>query len=257
MQTRLLFSSQYLSEHFRVGEIMKKKIILGAFLAAWVASAAAFDVDVEGVHVLSGDSDLPEYELSCVEQRMREGWMTDKEYEEFLYQFQDSDCGTIYKLGDTGIGGGKVFLITDDGRHGLETSPTIIKNVEWGCFWTHIQGTKDGIGEGKANTQKTIEAECSPYFDGNKLATNELAKSRAGGFSDWYVPSREELYRIYEVLGEHRVLEKEVADVFYPAYFWSSYEPFTNFMSVQNLTTGLKVIAHKPLRLSLLPIRSF
>lgn len=243
---------------------IKNKLLLGAFLASWALSAAAINFDGTDKEIKlnfgfdnTEETNLPEYELTCPEKRLREDWMTNKEYEDFLYEFQESECATIYKLGDTGLGGGKVFLITDDGRHGLETSPVQIKKVEYGCFWTHIQGTKDGIGDGRENTIKTIEAECSPYFDGNKLASNESAKSRAGGFSDWYIPSRAELYRIYDVLGKHTVLEKEIANLSYPAYFWSSYEAFTNYMSVQNLTTGLKVIAHKSLTLSLLPIRSF
>lgn len=238
---------------------MNKKILgtLLAVLCTQVLASSTIPRDFDKPFNLEIDNMYPEYELPCEEQIMRKNWMEDNDYEEFLYEFQDSDCGTDYKLGDIGIGGGKVFLIDEDGRHGLETSPFQIKNVEYGCFWLHIRDTKEGIWEGKSNTEKAIEAECEPYFENNRIATDELVKIKAGGFSDWYIPSRDELYRIFDVLGEHRVLEKDIADESYPSYFWSSYEAFTNYMSVQSFTTGRKAIAHKSLTLSLLPIRSF
>lgn len=239
---------------------MKNSILLSIFLTIWASSALAINFDgTNGINLNFGydtEDNYPEYEKSCDEQRMREYWMSDEEYSNFLYEFQETECATIYKLGDTGIGGGRVFLITDEGRHGLETSPVQIKNVEWGCHGVSIPGTKVNIGTGKANTDKTIEANCSPYFD-NELVSDLVSKSRAGGFSDWYVPSRHELYKIFDVLGVHKVLEKSDPNLSYPSYFWSSTQANNEYNYVQNLTTGAKCWSHKALTLSLLPIRNF
>ncbi|GFO75082.1 trimeric autotransporter adhesin [Bathymodiolus platifrons methanotrophic gill symbiont] len=240
---------------------MKNSLLLSIILTLWAAPSLAYE-DSDAILIGSGDElpdpDYPVYEESCDEQRLRDPSMSDEEYATFLFHFQETDCAYTFKLGDTGFGGGRVFHLTDEGRHGLETSPVQIKAVEWGCHGTKVVDAGDSsIGAGKANTDAVIAEACDSYFSGDTTGFDALRDYKVGGFKDWYVPSEFELHKIYEVLGVHKVLERSDYAWRYPQFFWSSTEADYEFSYAQNLMTGRKEWVEKPLQLSLLPIRSF
>ena len=63
-----------------------------------------------------------------------------------------------------------------------------------GCFGTNISGA-DGtaIGTGAQNTIDIVNANCSPYMSGNSIAANICDTLTLGGYSDWFLPSKDEL----------------------------------------------------------------
>ena len=237
---------------------MSIKILASFLMTVWVSTASAYGWEDGDPMILSGGGDEAsvEYELSCDDQRVRDPSMTDEEYSDFLSEFQETECAHVFEVGDIGFGGGRVFYTTDEGRHGLETAPTDIKPLEWGCYNHTIAGATDlKIGAGRDNTAAIINEGCESYFGGS-IIFDDIADYKGGGFQDWYVPSAYELYKIYEVLGSHKVIG-ESTQFSYPQYFWSSTEINSRYIHAQNLDTGSKVYAERGLTLSTLPIRSF
>jgi hypothetical protein len=122
-----------------------------------------------------------------------------------------TDCPAGFAIGDTGPGGGIVFLITDAGVHGLEAAPVDQTASAWGCVGTSIAGTSTAVGTGKANTA-LIVAGCADADTAAKVAD----AYSIGPFDDWYLPSRDELILLYA--------QKAVVGGFADDYYWSSSE---------------------------------
>ncbi|MCH2024090.1 MAG: hypothetical protein MK207_16565, partial [Saprospiraceae bacterium] len=107
----------------------------------------------------------------------------------------------VYNIGDYGPAGGIVFYLppnatTDlngDGVYdiGLECAPSDQGTAIWGCQGTNIP-TATGIGSGAANTL-AIEAGCTTPG----TAADICANLSLGGYSDWFLPSKDELNAMY------------------------------------------------------------
>ena len=120
-----------------------------------------------------------------------------------------------FVIGDTGPAGGKVFYVDATGAHGLEAAPVDQTNdsglATWGCLGTSIPGTSTAVGTGAANTTLII-AGCA---EANTAAKVAHAYS-LNGYTDWYLPSKDELALLYE--------QKTVVGAFANDYYWSSTE---------------------------------
>ena len=102
--------------------------------------------------------------------------------------------------------GGIIFYIDETGQHGLvaameDTDDETYQwgSYEWGCYGTSISGA-DGtsIGTGYQNTLDIVSG-CSE----TPIAASEaLAYVSVEGYSDWYLPSRDELYEMYSTIGQ-------------------------------------------------------
>ncbi len=104
-----------------------------------------------------------------------------------------------YKIGNTGPAGGIIFYDKGNSKGGwryLEAAPTDMAKAEWGCTYKSISGAENTeVGTGKSNTE-AITDECGEAGIAAKLC----AEYRGGGYSDWFLPSRDELDLIYKNL---------------------------------------------------------
>ena len=127
------------------------------------------------------------------------------------YTGNTCEYGGSCKIGDVAPGGGYVFYVsatTIDAASGISTGGiylasapqtwsggSIDPNASWGCGSSTITGTLDSLGSGAENT-RLINAGCSTSGIASRLA----ADSSAEGFTDWFIPSLDELTLIYNNL---------------------------------------------------------
>lgn len=124
----------------------------------------------------------------------------------------------IYQTGESGYIEGEV--------HGLIAAPTDQSTgAEWGCYGTLISGTSTGLGSGQTNTSKILNI-CSS----SNIAAYICNSSLISGIGGWYLPSKEELNKLY--------LNKDAIGGFTNNYYWSSTESDLNYAWRQTLSTG-------------------
>jgi hypothetical protein len=160
----------------------------------------------------------------------------------------------FYYVGETGPANGLIFYSkTDDsgGWHFLEAAPQDIGlTYNWGVI-TQTNVTATAIGTGSQNTI-TITNILGP---GNYAAL-QSSNFSFGGFSDWYLPSRDELVKIRENL-----MLNPNANLLLNEAYWSSSED-TNFSNnawyVQMISgNGGIATAFKSTVFNVRPIRQF
>ena len=154
---------------------------------------------------------------------------------------------SIYKIGDT-YGGGIVFYVYDNGRHGLIAATT---DQSIGGFWTTIsnQGTtcnavRDGVKGGQINTERIIS-----QAGGGSYAAQLCANYKGGNFADWYLPSLYELNLLY--------MQKSVVGGFTVNYYWTSSEAAYDGALGQSFNNGSQDILSKTYNGYVRAIRSF
>jgi hypothetical protein len=104
-----------------------------------------------------------------------------------------------YNVGDTGPAGGFVFYVTDGGLHGLEAAPVDQTSSAWGCYEDDVSGAVGtDIGTGAQNTDAIVSSVCD---DGSPAALAATGYE-LNGYTDWFLPSRNELNLMYENLAD-------------------------------------------------------
>ena len=160
----------------------------------------------------------------------------------------------LYALRDTGPAGGLIFYVKEggysDGWMYLEAAPSdqsTSTGAPWGCKGTSISGA-DGtaVGTGKQNTID-IEAGCTTPG----TAADICANLSLGGYSDWFLPSKDELNLMYENLKVARV--GGFADYFY----WSSSEYTADYAWSQYFPSGGRTNDYKDALLRVRAARAF
>ncbi len=143
-----------------------------------------------------------------------------------------SSQGKTYKIGDRGPAGGWIFYDKGNNSGGwryLEAAPEDQSTeARWGCYGISITGAEDAaIGTGKANTAAIIKS-CGEADIAAKIA----ADYRGGGKSDWFLPSKDELYMMYTNLHTNGV------GGFAGDLYWSSSEYSEDYAWLQYFNNG-------------------
>lgn len=94
-------------------------------------------------------------------------------------------------------GGGIIFYIDGTGQHGLiaDINDTNYRMLKWGdSYYLNTGATATAVGTGAANTKKIIAVQGTKYI----YAALVCANYRGGGYADWFLPSKDELYLLYK-----------------------------------------------------------
>jgi hypothetical protein len=160
----------------------------------------------------------------------------------------------VYKVGDKGPGGGWIFYVDREDEYPgftyLEAAPEDVASQPW-CDKSSVSipGASGPaawvIGRGKANTQAML-AVCASG------AANAAAAYRGpNNKTDWFLPSRAELNRMWDIY-----LEGGKGGFGYVLY-WSSSEDVYSFAWFQIFYNGDQDANYKDLDLRVRPVRAF
>ena len=148
-----------------------------------------------------------------------------------IYPEQGYDCdGNSPEIGGLFFGG-ILFYIDSTGQHGLVAAmEDLTDTYEWGCYGTDINGNNSsvspelvGIGTGLQNTLEIVSG-CSE----TPIAASEaLAYVSEEGYSDWFLPSFDELVEMYNTIGNGGP-EGNIGG-FSNSLYWSSSEYDSSF----------------------------
>ena len=157
-----------------------------------------------------------------------------------------------YIIGDTGPGGGQVFITPDTVGN---STGKYFEALNTGAFvsWTDtpnqntLLSTASEIGSGYDNTAQIIALGSSAETTIESL----FATLTYGGYSDWFVPSIDELLALYEV-------KNDLSISFYEDNYWSSTEDSSNVVFVKDFgITGMTQTYAKGNTVVAIPVRMF
>lgn len=102
-------------------------------------------------------------------------------------------CSLSLQIGDYHQGG-IVFFLDASGQHGLVAAPSDqVMGTQWGCQGTEILGAQGtAVGTGYQNTVDILN-DCSTQG----TAADVCASLVLNGYSDWFLPSQDELNLMY------------------------------------------------------------
>ena len=176
-------------------------------------------------------------------------------------------CDSIADIGDEFFGG-IIFQINEDGTglvvalNDLTEGATDLMGMgfngyEWGCNGENVIGT-DGtsIGSGLQNTMDITSQGCATEYGGITAAQAAL-NAEINGYSDWYLPSKDELVEIYNTIGngdpEGNIGGFETSN---PAY-WSSSEYNNDYAWYVYFNNGVTSYSNKYYAIRVRVIRAF
>ncbi len=157
-------------------------------------------------------------------------------YIEIGMVYQGGIIGYILQQGDPGFDA--------NAYHGLIVGPLTYSNPPWGCASTGVGGTLTTVGSGAANTN-AIVAGCTQ----SGTAARYCADLVYSGYSDWYLPSKEELNKLFA--------NRVAITYFLGDYYWSSSESDANHAWAQNFTSGILYSFKKDSTARVRAVRSF
>jgi hypothetical protein len=153
-----------------------------------------------------------------------------------------------YTIGSQGPAGGYVFYDKGSYSNGwryLEAYPQTVFG-KWGCQSTSISGTNTAIGTGEDNSA-SILAGCTQTNTVAYLISNLTI----GGYDDWFLPSRDELSRIQDVLFAPGIGNFPVG------FYWSSSQSSAIYGYFYDFEDDFSDIQSKSYDIVALPVRSF
>jgi hypothetical protein len=167
----------------------------------------------------------------------------------------------VFKLRDIGPGGGFVFYdkgyYTDDWRY-LEAAPVSTQGLKpWGINGILANANIWDIGAGKNNTALIIAS-----LSGTSNTAAHFCDSLSfGGYNDWFLPSREELNKMWINL-KRGTNDDEGNPTYTPvgnfdSFYWSSTENDAGSARYQNLSDGAWSLGSKAPNMAFRAVRRF
>jgi hypothetical protein len=161
-------------------------------------------------------------------------------------------AGFGYAIGDYGPAGGRIFYVKDqysDSWRYLECASYDVGPTQWGLNGTDISGTGTQLGTGRQNSAFLLER---MYQAGERnRAVQYCAAYTEGGFTDWFLPSKNELDLIY------RNLHTDGYVTLTDNYYWSSSQYNDSYVWCQLFQDGAQGYGNKNYTFCVRPIRSF
>jgi len=148
-------------------------------------------------------------------------------------------------------GGGIIFFLDNTKNHGLIAATADLEYIRNPWFHGHYKVTgATSKSDGMSNTEKIVNVQ----GDSGKYAALKCAEYTGEGYTDWYLPSKQELNRLYQ----QKDIVGGFADESPSKPYWSSTEyDFANAWC-QFFDTGLQRINSKANVFSYVrPIRAF
>jgi hypothetical protein len=149
-----------------------------------------------------------------------------------------TSASSALAVGTAALGGKIAYLLQpgDQGYdanvlHGLVATLTDVSaGAEWGCWGNNTIGANGtAIGTGNQNTT-AILAGCSTAGIAARLC-GDLVQ---GGYSDWYLPSQDELNKLY--------INRVAIGGFFNANYFTSTEGPLYYAYIQNFTNGAQTL---------------
>jgi len=165
---------------------------------------------------------------------------------------------TPYFLRDIGPAGG--FIFYDKGGYSgdpswryLEAAPVSTQwaGMQWGSYGTLIGGTETGIGAGQSNTTTIVLWLNMHSETGRAAQLCYYLNLIVDGYSDWFLPSKDELNQMYETL------YKEGVGGFTGNIYWSSSEVDASRAWVQRFGSGVQEGNYKDHTYRVRAVRAF
>lgn len=143
--------------------------------------------------------------------------------------------------------GGTIFYIDCSGIHGLIAAPADISSadIKWNNG-TNITTNAISNTDGNDNTLKIIAAQ----IDSGSYAARACKLYNANGFSDWFLPAKDQLYFLYKK-------KSVVAGLNSSRSYWSSTENSNSTAWIISMPDGSQNMQDKSEREFVRPIRAF
>ena len=176
------------------------------------------------------------------------------------YTDQGYDCegNVTAEIGDL-IEGGYLFYIDETGQHGLVAAMEDLEGTyKWGCMNQYVSGADGtGLGTGYQNTLDIVAQNCQTQ-NGAITAAQATLNYTSEGFTDWYLPSKDELHSIYNNISQNSSVGNigNISDDTIGAYYWSSTESTSPKAFSLSFNTTDQGPNNKNLSLKVRPIRA-
>jgi hypothetical protein len=184
--------------------------------------------------------------------------------------YVSGDYIPAYELGDTGPGGGIVFYFSKEGftmtdtgetAHFLEAAPAPMgTGLKWSLNTLPLSvNTGMAIGTGRQNTANIVAVEgTGPY-----TAAGACYNYRSNNYSDWFLPSKDELNLLYENGNALGFLNVSAVDPNHWSSTQNDNEPSGSYylyawcQFLASISGGPQISTIKAMEFAVHPIRSF